>query len=336
VLKETPLIWRVVALCILLVSAVALNLCLGDVLFTPPQVFSALFDPHATVSPAGLIDIIWQIRVPRILIAMLVGTALSASGFILQTLSRNQLADPYLTGVSSGAGLAIAAAMFFQWQFSLIPFAAFAGGFIASVLVALMSRSPSGLSVTRLLLSGVGLSAICGAFITLVITNAPSVGQSQGLFFWLAGGIAGRTWDELTPAACYTAVGLIIAIVMSKQLRLLALGSQSAQALGLDVAKAQWTLLLAAVLLCGAAVSVSGLVGFVGLIAPHLSRRCFGRDERLQLACAATIGMVLVLISDLAARTLGQGQELPLGTLLSLTGGPFFLTLVCRQKSESL
>jgi iron complex transport system permease protein len=336
VIEETPLIWRVVALCILLVSAVTLNLCLGDVLFTPPQVVSALFHPHATVSPPGLIDIIWQIRVPRILIAMLVGTALSASGFILQTLSRNQLADPYLTGVSSGAGLAIAAAMFFQLQFSLIPFAAFAGGFIASVLVALMSRSPSGLSVTRLLLSGVGLSAICGAFITLVITNAPSVGQSQGLFFWLAGGIAGRTWDELTPAACYTAVGLVIAMVMSKQLRLLALGSQSAQALGLDVAKAQWTLLLAAVLLCGAAVSVSGLVGFVGLIAPHLSRRCFGRDERLQLACAAMIGMVLVLISDLAARTLGQGQELPLGTLLSLIGGPFFLTLVCRQKSESL
>ena len=330
------MIWRFFALGALLVSAVTLNLCLGDVFFTPAQAFAALFDRHLGAAPAGLVDIIWQIRLPRMLIAMLVGLALSISGYILQTLSRNQLADPYLTGVSSGAGLAIAAAMYFQLSFSLIPFVAFSGGLVASVIVALMSRSPGGLSVTRLLLSGVGLSAICGAVITLVLTNSPSLAQTQGLFFWLAGGIAGRNWSELGPASCYSALGLIIAVLMSKQLRLLSLGTQSAQSLGLDVAKAQWFLLFAAVLLCGAAVSVSGLVAFVGLIAPHLSRRMFGRDERLQLACAGTVGMVLVLFSDLAARTLGQGQELPLGTLLSLIGGPFFLTLVCKQKGESL
>jgi iron complex transport system permease protein len=322
---------------LLLLAAVTLNLCLGDVFFTPVQVFNTLFhriDP--ATAPAGLIEIVWQLRLPRLLIAMLVGAALALSGYVLQALSRNQLADPYLTGVSSGAGLAIALAMYFQLPFAAIPFAAFLGGLVASTIVAMMSRGPAGLSITRLLLSGVGLSAICGSVITLILTNAPTLAQAQGLLFWLAGGIAGRTWSELIPASCYTATGLIIAFLMSKQLRLLALGAQSAQALGLDVARTQWILLSAAVLLCGAAVSVSGLVGFVGLIAPHLSRRIFMRDERLQLICTATIGMVLVLFSDLAARTLGQGQELPLGTLLALIGGPFFLLLVCQHKSESL
>lgn len=283
-----------------------------------------------------MLDIIWQLRLPRLLLAMLVGAALSVSGYVLQTLSRNQLADPYLTGVSSGAGLAIALAMFWQLDFAAIPAAAFTGGLAASTLVALMSRSPSGLSVTRLLLSGVGLSAICSAFITLIITSSTNLSQTQGLFFWLAGGIAGKTWAELGPATCYTTLGLVVALVMSKQLRLLSLGPQSAQALGLNVARTQWILLASAVLLCGAAVSVSGLVGFVGLIAPHVARKLFARDERVQILCTAAVGMVLVLFSDLAARTVAQGQELPLGTLLSLIGGPFFLLMVCQQRGENL
>ncbi|HEY9778204.1 MAG TPA: iron ABC transporter permease [Planktothrix sp.] len=328
---------RILALLCLLIGAVTLSLCLGDVFFTPAQIFATLAHPHAQLAdaPAGLSEIVWQIRLPRLLIAAVVGCALSVSGYILQTLSRNQLADPYLTGVSSGAGLAIAAAMYFGLDFAAMPGAAFMGGLAASAIVAFMARSPSGLSVTKLLLAGVGLSAICAAFITLILTNAPSVAQAQGLFFWLAGGIGGRTWSELGPAASYAAIGFVVALAMSKQLRLLSMGTQSAQALGLDVARAQWTLLSAAVLMCGAAVSISGLVGFVGLIAPHVSRRLYGRDERLQIFCTAAVGVVLVLVSDLAARTLGQGQELPLGTLLSLLGGPFFLFLISHQHGDS-
>lgn len=280
-------------------------------------------------------EVLLHIRLPRIVVAMVVGAALAVSGYVLQALSRNSLADPYLTGVSSGAGLATALAMIFNTNFSIIPAAAFLGGLTASLLVALMARSPGGLSVGRLLLSGVGLSAICSAFITMILIHASSVAQGQGLFFWLAGGIAGRTWAEVIPACGYTALGLLVAILMSKQIRILSLGPQSAQALGLDVARTQWILLAAAVLMCGAAVSISGLVGFVGLIAPHLSRRLYGQDERLHIICASMMGMVLVLTSDLAARTLGQGQELPLGTLLSLIGGPFFLWLVSQNKEVS-
>ncbi|HEY9715223.1 MAG TPA: iron ABC transporter permease [Chroococcales cyanobacterium] len=334
---------RFSTLLLLLLAALALSICVGDVTITPQQAIEALMHSGGTggssataEQAAAVSEIVWQVRLPRVLIALVVGVGLSVSGYILQSLSRNSLADPYLTGVSSGAGLSVALAMLAGIDFAFIPMAAFAGGLAASTVVAVMARTPAGLSVSRLLLSGVGLSAICAAVITMVIINSQSVWQGQGLFFWLAGGIAGRTWSEVAPAALYTGVGTVGALLMGKQMRLLSLGPSSAQALGLNVARTQWTLLAWAVLMCGAAVSVSGLVGFVGLIAPHLARRLFGRDERLHVICAALIGMLLVLLSDLAARTLGGGQELPLGTLLSLIGGPFFLWLVARHRPEGI
>lgn len=325
---------RVLLLLFSLAVAIVVNLCVGDVCVSPAQAIHEIFGADPNLST--LHEILWQIRLPRICVAMIVGTALAVSGYVLQALSRNSLADPYLTGVSSGAGLAVAIAMISNVSFSVIPAAAFIGGLLASLLVASMARSSAGLSVGRLLLSGVGLSAVCSAFITMILIHASSVAQGQGLFFWLAGGIAGRTWTELIPAFGYTIAGVVIALMMSKQIRLLSLGAQSAQALGLDVARSQWILLAAAVLMCGAAVSISGLVGFVGLIAPHLARRLYGQDERVQIICSAMLGMTLVLASDLAARTLGQGQELPLGTLLSLIGGPFFLWLIGSKHSREV
>lgn len=318
-------------------AALALNLCLGDVIVSPAEAWQALTSQSSDASASsGIADMLWQIRLPRLLIACLVGVGLAVAGYILQVLSRNYLADPYLTGTSSGAGLAVAIAMICGLGFSFIPLAAFAGGLAASLVVAIMARSPAGLSVSKLLLSGVALSSVCGGMITLIMVSAANPALSQGLFFWLAGGISGRTWTELCPAATYIATGVAAALVLSKPLRLLSLGAQPAAALGLDVAKAQCALLFCAVLLCGSAVSVSGLVGFVGLISPFVARNLFGRDERVHLVTAAMAGATLVLVSDLAARTLGAGQELPLGTLLSLLGGPFFLWLVLHQKGEEL
>lgn len=321
----------------IVVGALTLNICIGDVNIAPAAALASVFSPGASASAAadaGIMEIIWQVRLPRLLVAAAVGAALSVSGYLLQSLSRNQLADPYLTGVSSGAGVTAALAISLGMSFQIIPLAAFLGGLTASTIVATLSRSPTGLSVTRLLLAGVALSTICGGLITLIITMGGDPVRAQGIFFWLAGGISGRTWDELAPTAFYTAAGIVAALAMSKQIRLLSVGTQQAMALGVDVARAQWTLLFLAVLMCGAAVSVSGLVGFVGLVAPHVTRRLFGRDERAHILCSALVGMVLVLLSDLAARTLVSGQELPLGTLMSLIGGPFFLWLVSRQKGE--
>jgi iron complex transport system permease protein len=330
-----PLFFRLLILLLLLLASLALNLCIGDVSLTPAQAWAALTEHSAASTDPGSM-VIWQIRLPRILIALAVGVGLAISGYILQALSRNNLADPYLTGVSSGAGLAVALASLINMDISLIPVAAFGGALLASTLVAVMSRSPSGLSITKLLLSGVALSAICGSLMTLALVSSGDPAKTQGIFFWLAGGIAGRSWPELQTASIYIICGALIAMVFSKPLRLLSLGAAPAASLGLDVAKAQWSLLFAAVLLCGASVSVSGLVGFVGLVAPHIARNIFGRDERLHLVASAMLGGVLVLFSDLVARTAGGGQELPLGTLLALLGGPFFLWLVVRQRSEGL
>ncbi len=327
---------KIVILLLVLAGGFLLNLCLGEIFVSPSQACQAVMGAPPLGLEPGIYEMLWQIRLPRLLAAFVVGTGLSISGYLLQALSRNYLADPYLTGVSSGAGLAVVLASMGSLDFALLPVAALAGGLVASLIVAFMSSTSSGLSITRLLLSGVAISAICGSLITLLLTCATGAVRAQGLLFWLSGSISGRGWAELTPAAFWVGAGTIAAFILSKPLRLLSLGSHGAAALGLNVALAQWLILATAVVLCGAAVSLSGLVGFVGLIAPYLSRQLFGRDERVHLVTTACLGGMLVLLSDLAARTLAPGQELPLGTLLSLIGAPFFLWLVLKQKGEGL
>ncbi|MBX9668154.1 MAG: iron ABC transporter permease [Candidatus Obscuribacterales bacterium] len=331
------MIVKVVLLLTVAVVALIINLSVGDVSISPQSALQAVFSPNSAQQvSASDIEIIRQIRLPRVLVAMTVGAALSVAGYLLQSLSRNHLADPYLTGVSSGAGVLVALAVSANVNFEFVPLIAFVGGLGASIIVGGLARSARGLSVTRLLLAGVGLSAICGGIITLVVTLGGDPVRAQGIFFWLAGGISGKTWEEFLPAAGYTLVGCLGALVLSKQIRLLSVGTEQAKSLGVNVDVVQWAILFVAVLLSGSAVSLAGIVGFAGLVAPHLSRNLFGRDERVQIFTSAVIGMILVMLSDLLARSLVEGQELPLSTLLSLIGGPFFLLLVARQKAESL
>ncbi len=317
--------------------ALTINISIGDVNIAPSTAIQSVFTPQSLpADQAANLEIIRQVRLPRLAVAALVGAALAVSGYLLQSLSRNDLADPYLTGVSSGAGVTVALAIALSLNFEWIPLIAFAGGLASSVMVGTIARSPYGLSVTRLLLGGIGLSTICSGLITLIIHLGGDPVRAQGIFFWLAGGISGRTWQECLPASLYVVAGIIAALVFAKQLRLLSLGVEQARSLGTNVDFVQWSLLIIAVFLCGAAVSVSGLVGFVGLMAPHLARRLFGKDERLHLFACTLIGIVLVSLSDLMARSLISGQELPLSPLLSLLGGPFFLYLVSKQRAEEL
>lgn len=302
---------------------------------SPPQVLSAFFSTTVPATDDGTREILMQIRIPRVLTAALVGAALSASGFLLQSLSNNYLADPYLTGVSSGAGLAVAICMIAGANFAFLPVAALLGGIIAASIVSTLAKTATGISMQRLLLSGVALSAVCSGVTTLLICMAGGSVRAQGIYYWIAGSVGGRTWSELGPAAFYVAVGMIVAFVMSKPLRLLSVGQTSAASLGLNVARSQGVVLASAVLLCGAAVSLSGLVGFVGMIAPYLARKMFGRDERLLMFSSGVLGAALVMLSDLAARTLTGAQELPLSTLLSLIGGPFFLFLIFHHDGRA-
>lgn len=330
------LMTRVTILLIALVGIILCNICTGDVFISLPQAYDLFFNNHALLNESASVkDILFDIRLPRLLVAMVVGANLAVSGYILQNISRNSLADPFLSGVSSGAALFVALGITLGLDVLLITPLAFTGGLIASLIAACLARDAIGLSTARLLLAGVGLSAITGAVVTLMITINPSLGQSQGILFWLSGSIAGRSYQDFFCVLTSSILGVTAALLLSKQMRLLSLGQQTAQALGLNVSRTQWKLLGIAVLLCASAVCVSGLVGFVGLIAPHIARRLFGNDERLHIICSAFLGAILVLTSDLAARTLINGQELPLGTLLAIVGAPFFLWLIYKQKEGS-
>lgn len=319
---------KLIALILSTLAIMLANLCLGDLCADPLQALGALTEKGMNSS---LSDIILTIRLPRLLTAALVGLALAVSGYLLQAVSRNDLADPYLTGVSSGAALGVALALIFRWDFQTIPALAFAGGLAASLLVAYLARSGRGLSVSKLLLSGVALSAIASAVINLAMTIFGTQLMTQGLNLWMLGGISGRSWPELGPGSVYVGIGFLTALAAAKQLRLLSLGEEAAGALGLNVARAQLLVLSAAVLLASTAVALSGMVGFVGLVAPHVARRLFSASERLQIIAAALTGACLVLASDLLARTANAGQELPLGTLMALVGGPFFIYLLSRS-----
>jgi iron complex transport system permease protein len=328
---------KLLALVFIALAAVFANLCLGDVAIAPASALATLFKQNSALAQPELADMLWTIRLPRLLAAALVGAALAVSGYLLQALSRNDLADPYLTGVSSGAALGAAAAILLHFDLSLIPLFAFAGGIAASLLVAQLSRVPghastnNGISVPRLLLAGIALSAIVTAAIQLAMGAFGSLAMAQGLSLWILGGLSGRTWAEIAPCAIYSAIGLTTALLAAKPLRLLSLGESAAASLGLNVPLAQCVILATAVILSGCAVSLCGLVGFVGLVAPHLARRLFIRGERQQIIGSALVGAVITLLADLLARTLMPAQELPLGALMALFGGPFFLVMLSRS-----
>jgi iron complex transport system permease protein len=328
---------KLLALIFLALTAVSANLSMGDVVIAPLNALATLFRENSALARPEYAEMLWQIRLPRLIAAALVGSALAVSGYLLQALSRNDLADPYLTGVSSGAALGAALAILLHLDLSLIPILAFAGGLAASFLVAYLARAKSssgcfaGISVPRLLLAGIALSAIVTAMIQLAMNAFGSQLMSQGLNLWVLGGLSGRTWSEIEPASLYIAIGFGLAVLAAKPLRLLSLGEEAASSLGLNVAASQLFILSAAVLLSSCAVALSGLIGFVGLVAPHLTRRLFPRGEKIQILSCALVGATITLAADLLARTLTPSQELPLGALLAIAGGPFFIALLSRS-----
>ena len=328
---------KLLALTFLAALAIFANLSLGDVVIAPVCALATLFKENSTLARPEYAEMLWQIRLPRLFAAFLVGAALAVSGYLLQALSRNDLADPYLTGVSSGAALGAAAAILAHADLSLIPLFAFAGGLCASVLVAQLARLRSssglqgGISVPRLLLAGIALSAIVTAIIQLAMNAFGTQLMSQGLNLWILGGLSGRTWSEIIPASIYIACGFGLALLAAKPLRLLSLGEEAASSLGLNVGLSQLFILVSAVVLSSCAVALSGLLGFVGLVAPHLTRRLFPRGERVQMIGCALVGATITLAADLLARTLSPSQELPLGALLAIAGGPFFIALLSRS-----
>lgn len=274
--------------------------------------------------------IVWQLRLPRVCVGATVGASLALCGTIMQGMLRNPLVDPYLTGVSAAAAAAIAIAILAGAAAAAMPAIGFVAGLGAALLVAALARRGGGIDPSRLILAGVSLSTLFAAIVTLAIVRAQSNDYASTILAWLAGSMAGRGWHDLGVVAPYVALGTLLAILSVAPLNALRIGEQRARAVGVDVDRAQWTILAAASLLAAGSVVLAGLVGFVGLIVPHVARRIVGSDLRVLLPASAAVGAALCMLADAICRRIVAPAELPIGVLLALIGVPAFLYLYLR------
>lgn len=314
------------AAALLAVLAAVLSICIGAVTVPPEELLAALTGQGSGTHRA----IILYVRMPRTAGCLVSGAALAVSGAVIQTVLSNPLASPNVIGINAGAGAAVAlCCAVAPTMVGITPLAAFAGAFGSALLVLTISQR-AGASRMTLVLTGVALSSIFSALVDLVVTLAPDA--LNGYSDFRVGGLDSVTMARVTPAAVVGTVCLAGVLLLTNELDLLALGSETAQSLGLRVEKMRVILLALAAGLAGAAVSVAGLIGFVGLIVPHLIRRFLGEESRPLVIGCAFGGAALLTVCDTAARTLFAPYEIPVGVVLSLGGGPFFLWLLLRRK----
>lgn len=307
-------------------AAAVLSLCLGAATVSPGELAAVVFGGQRTGTAA---QILLYVRIPRTLGCLLAGAALACSGAIIQTVLANPLAAPNIIGVNSGAGVGAAlCCALFPTAAAALPFASFAGAF-AGVMLVLLIAERAGASRITLVLAGVAISGMFSACIDAVLTVYPDalIGYSD----FRIGGMANLTVQRIAPAGWMIVFCLAAAFVFSNEMDVLALGSDTAQSLGLPVRRVRVLLLMIAAALAGAAVSFAGLLGFVGLIAPHMARRLVGSEGRFLLPACAFGGAALLTVCDILARVLFAPYELPVGIVLSLAGGPFFLWLLFRR-----
>lgn len=274
--------------------------------------------------------IIYFSRLPRVLGALLAGSALAVSGTIMQAVLQNPLASPNIIGINNGAGFfVLAVSVFFPGRPEILPMAAFLGALVTALLIfaLAMGRDSTKLS---LVLTGIAMSSILGAGMNVIMILFPDAYIGASTF--LVGGLGGVTMDSLQFAVSYIVVGLLSAVLLRRDMNIIALGSNGARALGMAVARTRFLLIATAAVLTGAAVSFAGLIGFVGLIVPHAIRFVIGSDHRLLVPASIFAGSGFVTLCDLVSRIVFAPYEVAVGILLSLTGGPFFIYLVIRSK----
>lgn len=277
-------------------------------------------------------SIIMDMRLPRIIVAMFVGASLAISGALLQAVMRNPLADPGITGVSSGASLvAIVVMIYFPQLYGILPLMAFLGAILACVMVFALSWD-NGLNSLRIILAGIAVNAIfLGATSLLSILNSDKI---QGVLLWINGSLAYRGWNEVKYLVPYSVMGMILSLFCIKGANLLALGDDVAINLGVNVNKTRIFISLVAVFLAGISTSIVGIIGFLGLIVPHICRLIVGYDYKYVIPMSAIWGASLLLLADTLARYIARPIELPVGVIMSMIGGPFFLFLLRRRKGN--
>ncbi|MFP5358006.1 MAG: FecCD family ABC transporter permease [Gammaproteobacteria bacterium] len=327
----------------LLLTAALYALCSGPLALSPAQVLAALGLPTGASVQAFESTTVLQIRAPRIVLALLIGAALAQAGAAMQGIFRNPLAEPGLLGVSSGAALAAVAVIVLGNRIApdgtlplpwLLPLATFAGGAVATFLVARLAQVDGTTRVATLLLAGLAINAIAGAGIGFLAHLADDLAL-RSLTFWMFGSLGKAGWDQILVALPLLLVPLLLIPRDARALNALLLGEAEAGHLGIHVERLKRRLTLLVVMAAGAAVALAGIIGFVGLVVPHLVRLWAGPDHRLLLPASALLGALLLVLADTAARLLLAPVELPIGILTALVGGPFFLALLLRVRGHA-
>ncbi|GAA3402487.1 FecCD family ABC transporter permease [Paenibacillus hodogayensis] len=341
-MKRKLLAWGVAGMLLLLVSVVV-SLSLGSAHIPVLQVWGILLkqipwigDSVTAVWPQSSEQIIMKVRLPRIVLGILVGAALSVAGAGFQGVLRNPLADPYTLGVASGASVGAAFLILFGLHYALfgiwtIPIVAFATGLLTLWIVFRLAGVQGKFRTETVILSGVVVSAFLGALVSFMVALASDRIVNE-ILFWLMGSLSLRGWPYTTVVLPYLLIGAVILIPMGRPLNLFAIGERHAAHLGVRVDRTKWIVLLVSTILTAAAVSVCGVIGFVGLITPHLVRLMVGPDYRLIIPLSLLFGGIYVLWADTLARMVLSPTEIPLGVVTAFLGAPFFAYLLSRQK----
>jgi iron complex transport system permease protein len=329
-----------VGLVVALVVIIMLATSVGSVPVPPGTTFSILADklPFVDITqtwPDATATIVMDIRLPRIILAGLVGAALAVAGATYQGLFRNPLADPYLIGVAQGAslGAVVGFLMPAAWNLTsmgVIPVFAFLGAIAATIVVYLLSRVGKTLPVTTLILAGVALSALLSSVVSYLVIFSGN--KLHSIIFWMMGSFSGCEWSEVLIALPYIAVGTAVIVIFARLLNVMQLDEEQAQQLGVNVESFKLILLAAATLITAASVSFVGTIGFVGIIIPHTVRLLWGADHRYLLPLSILTGAIFMILADLISRTLLAPTELPIGVITAVCGAPFFLYLLRRRK----
>jgi iron complex transport system permease protein len=328
-IRSATILGLVVALFLLVIVATAIGTARIPLTRIPGLIIGRTLGDDADAT------IIRQVRLPRVIVAVLVGSALSLAGVILQGLFKNPMADPYVVGAASGASFGAALAIALTAgaglaRIGLVPLAAFVGSIGSMFIVYNLARVGGRLPVVNLLLAGVAVSTFLSSLVSLIIVLSSR--NLQEIVFWLMGGFSGRHWDHVLIMLPYLIGGLALTVYHLRDLNALLMGEETAAHLGVNVEAVKRTLLVAASLLTAAAVSVAGVISFVGLVVPHIVRLIIGPDHRFLVPATVIGGGVFMLLADTVARMIIAPAEMPVGVITSLVGGPFFIFLLRRRQ----
>ena len=333
-------IYAIIGLSVLLIVVAVLATTIGTVrvplLTTFRVILSKIPFTHITpVWPSSVETIILDIRLPRVILAGLVGAALATAGATYQGLFRNPLADPYLIGAAQGASLGaiigfLLPATWMVASIGVIPLFAFIGAIVSTAIVYGLARSGKTLPVTTLILAGVALSALLSSIVSYLIISSGD--KMHSIIFWLMGSFSLSQWSDVGLVLPYIAVGIGVILLFARPLNIMQLDEEQAQQLGVNVERLKLVLLAASTLITAAAVSFVGTIGFVGIIIPHTVRLIWGADHRFLLPLSVLTGAIFLIAADLLARTVQAPTEIPIGIITAICGAPFFLYLLRRRK----